>query len=103
MTITHDKAKLHEALALLNAAAAEEQSELLEMMGDRYNALKEFIGTLGTDMRREMSGAYKAGKAKVRAAASEVDTHVHANPWAYIGGSAALGLLIGVLIARGRK
>ena len=103
MTIKNDKAKIHEALELLNAAAVEEQSELQDMIGDRYNALKEFVGTLGTDMQREMSGAYRAGKAKVRAAASEVDTHVHANPWAYIGGSAALGLLIGVLIARGRK
>jgi len=103
MTKTYDKTKIHEALELLNAAAAEGQSDLQDMIGDRYNALKEFVGTLGTDVGREVSGAYKAGKAKVRAAASEVDTHVHANPWAYIGGSAALGLLIGVLIARGRK
>jgi ElaB/YqjD/DUF883 family membrane-anchored ribosome-binding protein len=102
MTKTYDKAKIHEALELLNAAAAEEQSELQSMIGDRYNDLKGFLGTLGTDMQRDVSGAYRAGKAKVRAAAGEVDSHVHANPWAYIGGTAALGLLVGFLIARGR-
>jgi ElaB/YqjD/DUF883 family membrane-anchored ribosome-binding protein len=103
MARTYDKTKIHEALELLNAAAAEERSELQDMICDRYDTLKEFVGTLGTDVQREVSGAYKAGKAKVRAAASEVDSHVHANPWAYIGGSAALGLLIGFLIARGRR
>jgi ElaB/YqjD/DUF883 family membrane-anchored ribosome-binding protein len=100
---TFDKAKLHDALGLLNEAAAEEQSELQAMIGDRYNTLKEFVGQLGANVQREVSGAYKAGETKVCAAASEVDNHVHANPWAYIGGSAALGLLVGFLMARGRK
>jgi ElaB/YqjD/DUF883 family membrane-anchored ribosome-binding protein len=103
MARTYDKTKIQEALELLNAAAAEEQSELQDMIGDRYNTLKEFVGTLGSGVQREVSGAYQAGKAKVCAAASEIDSHVHANPWAYIGGSAALGLLIGFLIARDRK
>jgi len=103
MTKAYDRSKIQEALELLNAAAAEGQSDLQEMIGDRYDSLKEFVGTLGGDMHRQMSGAYKAGKAKVRAAACEVDNHVHENPWAYIGGSAALGLLVGFLIARSRK
>jgi ElaB/YqjD/DUF883 family membrane-anchored ribosome-binding protein len=103
MARTYDKGKLHEALELLNAAAAEEQSELREMIGERYDDLKEFVGALGTDVQRQVSGAYKAGKAKVCATASQVDEHVHANPWAYIGGSAALGLLIGFLMGRNRK
>jgi ElaB/YqjD/DUF883 family membrane-anchored ribosome-binding protein len=103
MARTYDKAKIHEALELLNAAAAEEKSELQDMIGDRYDALKEFVGTLGTDVQREVSGAYRAGKAKARAAASEIDSHVHANPWAYIGGSAVLGFLVGLLVARSRK
>lgn len=103
MASTYDKVKIHEALELLDAAAAEERSDLRDMIGDGYDSLREFAGTLGSDVQREVSGAFKAGKAKVRAVAGDVDNHVHANPWAYIGGSAALGLLVGVLIARGRK
>jgi len=103
MASTYDKVKIHEALELLDAAAAEERSDLRDMIGDGYDSLREFAGTLGSEVQREVSSVYKAGKAKVRAAACDVDNHVHANPWAYIGGSAALGLLVGVLIARGRK
>ncbi len=103
MAKSFDKAKIHEALELLNAAAAEEQSDLQDMIGERYDSLKEFVGALGTEVQREVRGAYKAGKAKVCATASQVDDHVHANPWAYIGGSAALGLLVGFLMARNRK
>lgn len=103
MASTYDKVKLHEALELLNAAAAEEKSDLQAVIGDGYGALKDFVGTLGNDVQREVSGAYQAGKAKVRAAACEVDNHVHSNAWAYIGGSAALGLLIGFIVARSRK
>jgi ElaB/YqjD/DUF883 family membrane-anchored ribosome-binding protein len=103
MSKSYDKAKLHEALELLNAAAAEGQSDLKDMVGERYNDLKDFVGALGSDVQREVRGAYKAGKAKVCATASQIDDHVHANPWAYIGGSAALGLLVGFLMARNRK
>lgn len=103
MASTYDKVKIHEALELLEAAAAEEKSELTAMIGDGYDSLKEFVGTLGSDVQREVTSAYKAGKTKVRAAACEVDSHVHANPWAYIGCSAALGLLVGFLVSRGRK
>jgi len=103
MSKTYDKAKIHEALEILNAAAAEEASDLHDMIGDRYHALKDFVGDLGHDVRREVQSVYRAGKAKVRHAATEVDNHVHTNPWAYIGGSAALGLLVGFLAGRGRR
>ena len=32
-----------------------------------------------------------------------VDQSVHANPWPYIGGTAAVGLLLGYLLGRNRK
>lgn len=103
MASTYDKVKIHEALELLDAAAAEERSDLRDIIGDGYDSLKEFAATLGSDVQREVSGVYKVGKQRVQDAAHRVDGHVHANPWAYIGGSAAIGLLIGVLIARSRK
>ena len=103
MASIYDKVKIHEALELLDAAAAEEQTELQDIIGNGYSSLKEFVGTLSSDVQREVSGAYGKGKAKARATANEVDSHVRENPWAYIAGTAALGLLIGFLVARGRK
>jgi ElaB/YqjD/DUF883 family membrane-anchored ribosome-binding protein len=103
LTSTYDKVKIHEALELLDAAAAEGHSDLKDIIGDNYESFKHFAASLGNNIQRELSGVYAAGKAKVRGAAGEVDRHVHVNPWAYIGGSAALGILIGVLIARSRK
>jgi ElaB/YqjD/DUF883 family membrane-anchored ribosome-binding protein len=103
MTKTQDKSKIHEALELLNTAAAEEQSELREMIGGQYHNLKEFVATIAGDVQRGVSGVYNAGKSQVAATASVVDNHVRANRWAYIGGSVAVGLLVGFLLARGRK
>lgn len=103
MTSTYDKVKIHEALELLDAAASEGASGLKEIVGDNYESFKDFASTLGSNVRHRLSDAYSAGSDKVRVAAGHVDKHVHANPWAYIGGGAALGLMIGVLIARSRK
>lgn len=102
-TSTYDKVKIHEALELLDAAAAEGHSDLKDIVGDNYESFKQFAGSLNHKVQRELSGAYNSGKEKVIAAAGAVDKNAHNNPWIYIGGSAALGLLIGVLIARGRR
>ena len=103
MANTYNKVQIHEALELLNEIAAGEESELKDMIADRYDALKGFVGAMGATVQRDVSHAYRAGKEKVQAAACQVDDHVHANPWAYIGGSAAVGLLVGFLISRGRR
>jgi ElaB/YqjD/DUF883 family membrane-anchored ribosome-binding protein len=100
MTKTQDKTKIHEALELLNTVAAEEQSELKDIINDRYDTLKEFVGTLGHDVQRELTGAVESGRAHAHAASAEAVDHAHANMWAYVAGSAALGLLAGVWIMR---
>ncbi len=102
-TSTYDKVKIHEALELLDAAASEGYTDLKDIVGDNYESFKEFAGSLNHKMQRQLSGAYNSGKEKVIAAAGAVDKNAHTNPWIYIGSSAALGLLVGVLIARGRR
>jgi len=103
MGSTYDKVKIHEALELLDAAAADGHSDLRDIIGDGYESLRDFASSLGADAQREVMGVYRSGKTKVRAAAHQVDGHVHNNPWSYIGGAAAVGILIGVLIARSRR
>ena len=43
------------------------------------------------------------GIEKAREMASDVDQHVHRNPWPYIGGTAVVGLLLGYILGRNRK
>lgn len=102
-TSTYDKVKIHEALELLDAAASEGYTDLKDIVGDNYQSFRQFAGSLNNKVQRHLSDAYISGKEKVIAAAGAVDKNAHTNPWIYIGGSAAVGILIGVLIARGRR
>lgn len=91
---------LHEALAHLNEAAKESREEIQKLVNEKY-----------TNLRDTLTGAAKASAGwvkeqsveaadKARTAATTVDKSVHRNPWAYVGGAAATGFLLGVLIGR---
>ena len=103
MKKTFDDSRIHEALSLLNEVAADEKAHLRDMLNDRYEALKEFVENVEDEAERGAKRLYAAGQEKVREAVEVVDTSVHTNPWAYIGGAAAVGLLIGVLLGRSRR
>jgi ElaB/YqjD/DUF883 family membrane-anchored ribosome-binding protein len=40
---------------------------------------------------------------KTKEIAQDVNKSVHQNPWAYIGGTAVVGLLLGYILGRNRK
>lgn len=40
---------------------------------------------------------------KTKAAAEATDAYVHENPWKVVGMAAGLGLIIGLILARGRS
>lgn len=91
---------LHEALAHLNEAAKESRGEIQKLVSEKYTHLRDTF----TDAAKASAGWVKeqgveaADKAKMTATA--VDKSVHRNPWAYIGGAAATGLVLGLLIGR---
>ena len=106
-TQTHSNEKIAEALKLLNEAAQEKKSDMTGMIADKYEALKQVI----VDSERSVGHAFRRGeKRAVDAAvqakdfgvrkATEVDEHVHENPWAYIGGAAVVGILVGYILGR---
>ena len=81
--------------ALLRAMASvpgDKASELRASVQDNLNAAKRRV--------REIQGAaYEKGTAAVRA----TDEYVHENPWTLIGVAAAVGLIVGMVIASDRR
>ncbi|MFT3736441.1 MAG: DUF883 family protein [Rhodocyclaceae bacterium] len=68
--------------------------------GDEAKALQSRIVAGLRDAKQRLSAAESAVLAKGKAAAKATDTYVHENPWKSIGVGAALGVVVGLLIAR---
>jgi len=103
-----------EALKLLEEAARQKKAELKTAMSDKYTHLKSLIieseGSLMTSLTTAKDHALQAATQvkevsveKAREIASDVDKSVHQHPWAYIAGSAAVGVLLGCMLCRSRK
>ncbi len=106
--------KISEALRLLEEAATQKKDELKSVMSDKYMHLKKAIVETEGGLVKSLSDAKKYAVEtathakdvsidKVKEVAGDVDEHVHRNPWAYIGGTAVVGLLLGYILGRNRK
>jgi ElaB/YqjD/DUF883 family membrane-anchored ribosome-binding protein len=106
--------KISEALKLLDAAATQKRDELKSALTDKYTHLKNAIVETESSLAKSLADARKhaveaathakdVGVEKVRDVAHDVDKSVRRNPWPYIAGTAAGGLLLGYLLGRSRK
>jgi ElaB/YqjD/DUF883 family membrane-anchored ribosome-binding protein len=106
--------KIADALKLLEEAALQKRDELKSLMSEKYTHLRHVILESETNLVKSLSDVRKqaveaAAHArdisveKAREMADDVDKHVHRNPWPYIGGMAAVGLLLGYILGRNRK
>jgi ElaB/YqjD/DUF883 family membrane-anchored ribosome-binding protein len=106
--------KIAEALELLEDAAKQKKDELKSAMSDKYTHLKNaiveteesLVKSLAHARTQAMEAAAHAKDVAVDKAcevARGVDKSVHTNPWPYIGGTAAIGLLLGYILGRNRK
>jgi ElaB/YqjD/DUF883 family membrane-anchored ribosome-binding protein len=91
-------------------------SDLKAVISDAEVLLKETVGGSGTQIsaaRTRLEQSLRAARAQIatmedavvqksKAAADATDRYVHENPWPSIGAAAAVGLLLGVLLGRGR-
>lgn len=109
---SHDK--ISEALKLLEETAMQKKEELSSLMTDKYTHLKHVMlaneHTLVKSLTHAkenaieaVSSAGEAGMEKAREFAHDANKHVHRNPWAYVAGTAAAGLLLGYILGRSRK
>jgi ElaB/YqjD/DUF883 family membrane-anchored ribosome-binding protein len=94
--------QIKEALGLLEDVATNAKQELKSLVTDKYANLK------GTIIESEQSLVKRLLEAKdftvdqTRDLARDVDRHVRNNPWPYIGGMAAAGLLLGYALGHRR-
>ena len=103
-----------DALKLLEEAAKQKKDELKHLMSDKYTHLRDLIvDTEGSLMASLADAKHHAVAAAVHAKdvsvekaceiAHDVDAHVRQHPWPYLAGTAAVGVLLGYLLARSRK
>jgi len=103
-----------EALELLEEAAQQKKDDLMTVMSDKYTSLRTMIMEKEGSLMKSLitakdhaveaaTHAKDAGVEKVREVAHDVDKSVHQNPWAYIAGTAGVGLLVGFILGRSRK
>jgi len=78
--------------ALLNAGGTKVEGEV--------KAIRERLRDRLDDARMKVSDLQHEGIERARRAARDTDEYVHEHPWHAVGVGAAIGLLVGVLIAR---
>ena len=103
--------KIAEALELLEEAARQKKDELKSVMADKYTHLKNAVVETEHSVVKSLAEAKDSALAaaahakdvtvdKACEVARGVDKSVHQNPWPYIGGTAAIGLLLGYILGR---
>jgi ElaB protein len=110
MAARTNKAKIEEALQLLEDTAKEEKDIITTMVGEKYDHLQEALGGTGAHIKRQLyegkrrlSDLESRGEERVREAAVRADTYVHQDPWRVMGAVAMVAMLAGFLIGRDRK
>ena len=105
---------ISEALKLLEHAATQKKDELKNVLSGKYANLRSAIveneesiaASLANAKARALDAVTHAKDVsieKAREIARDVDQNVHQNPWPYIAGTAAVGLLLGYILGRNRK
>lgn len=72
------------------------------LAGEKVSSARERIQENLASAKVRLSAAEEAMVAKTRQAARATDEYVHENPWKAVGIGAGVGLIVGMLISRGR-
>jgi ElaB/YqjD/DUF883 family membrane-anchored ribosome-binding protein len=70
--------------------------------GEKVSVARERIQENLAVAKARLANAEEALLAKTREAAKATDEYVHDNPWKAVGIGAAVGVIVGMLIGRGR-
>ncbi len=96
------KEKLMQDLQLVVADAEELLRATAGQAGEKVNVARERIQESLSAAKVLLEDADEAMMEKTREAARATDEYVHDNPWRAVGIAAGVGLVVGMLISRGR-
>jgi len=96
------KEKLMQDLRVVVADAEELLRATAGQAGEKMSAARERIQENLAAAKQRLAAAQDAVVAKTKEAAKVTDEYVHENPWKAVGIAAGVGLVIGMLISRGR-
>lgn len=96
------KEKLMQDLRVVVADAEELLRATASQAGEKVAAARERIQENLAAAKERLVIAQQQVTAKAKQAAKVTDEYVHENPWKAVGIAAGAGLIIGMLISRGR-
>lgn len=96
------KEELMQDLRVVVADAEELLHATVSQAGEKVSAARERIQKNLAAAKVRLVAAEEAVVAKTKQAAKATDEYVHENPWKAVGIAAGVGLVIGMLISRGR-
>lgn len=96
------KEKLMQDLRVVVADAEELLRATAGQAGEKVAVARERIQQNLAVAKERLVAAEQAVVARARQAAKVTDDYVHENPWRAVGIAAGVGLVIGMLISRGR-
>lgn len=96
------KEKLMQDLRVVVTDAEELLRATAGQAGEKVAAARDRIQENLATAKERLVAAEQAVAAKARQAAKATDDYVHENPWKAVGIAAGAGLIVGMLISRGR-
>ncbi len=96
------KEKLMQDLRVVVADAEELVRATAGQAGEKISTARERIQESLSAAKVRLIAAEEAVVAKTKQAAKATDEYVHENPWKSVGIGAAIGMIVGMLISRGR-
>ncbi|HEU0282748.1 MAG TPA: DUF883 family protein [Gallionella sp.] len=96
------KEKLMQDLRVVVSDAEELLRATAGQAGEKVSAARERIQENLAAATVRLAAAQETVAAKTKQAAKATDEYVHENPWKAVGIAAGVGLIVGMLISRGR-
>lgn len=96
------KEKLMQDLRVVVSDAEELLRATASQAGEKVSAARERIQENLAAAKEHLAVAQQHVAAKTKQAARVTDEYVHENPWKAVGIAAGAGLIVGMLISRGR-
>ena len=96
------KEKLMQDMRVVVADAEELLRATAGQAGEKISAARERIQENLAAAKERLAAAQESMVAKTKQAAKATDEYVHENPWRAVGIAAGVGLVVGMLISRGR-